>query len=256
MTAPNIWGSSARNLLHITLLAPVILRWHLRVYVRKICAFLILPVVLYGRETCFNTNLILHIFRATILRININWLQSFFLFINYCLDMFRPQFLAICGEDVIFFSTYAGCLSAYLVRVYILGAWSRVLLEKPIGSQLVKKFPSFYGTRRFIAAFTNARHLSLSWASSFQSMPPHPFSWRSILILSYHLLLGLPSGLFPLRFSHQNPVYTSALHHTCYMPPPSHPSRFDHPHNIGWGTEIIKLLIKWFFSTPLLLRPS
>ena len=30
--------------------------------------------------------------------------------------------------------------------------WSRVLLEKPTGSQRVKKFPGFYATRRFIAA--------------------------------------------------------------------------------------------------------
>ena len=39
-------------------------------------------------------------------------------------------------------------------------------------------------------------HLSLSWASSIQSMPPHPTSWRSILILSSHMLLVLPSGIF------------------------------------------------------------
>ena len=51
----------------------------------------------------------------------------------------------------------------------------------------VKKFPTFYGTRRFITAFTSARHLSLSWASSIHSTPPHPISWRSILILSFHL---------------------------------------------------------------------
>jgi hypothetical protein len=38
---------------------------------------------------------------------------------------------------------------------------SRVLLEKLTGLQLVK-FPAFYGTRRFITAFTSARHLSLS----------------------------------------------------------------------------------------------
>jgi len=31
--------------------------------------------------------------------------------------------------------------------------------EKLTGSQLVKKFPSFYGTRTFISAFTSARHL-------------------------------------------------------------------------------------------------
>jgi hypothetical protein len=29
-------------------------------------------------------------------------------------------------------------------------------------TQLVKKFPAFYGTRRFIIMFTRARHLSLS----------------------------------------------------------------------------------------------
>ena len=49
--------------------------------------------------------------------------------------------------------------------VYLLNfltPWSRVLLEKLTGFQLVKKFPTFYGTRRFITAFTSARHLSLS----------------------------------------------------------------------------------------------
>ena len=45
---------------------------------------------------------------------------------------------------------------------YLLTPWSRVLLEKLTGLQLVKKFPAFYGTRRFITAFTSARHLSLS----------------------------------------------------------------------------------------------
>jgi hypothetical protein len=48
----------------------------------------------------------------------------------------------------------------------------------------------------------NARHLSLSWASSTQSIPPHPNSWRSalMLVLSSHLRLRLPSGLFPSGF--------------------------------------------------------
>ena len=70
------------------------------------------------------------------------------------------------------------------------------LLEKLTGSQPVKKFLAFYGTRKFITAFTSARHLSLSWARSIQSMPPHLNSWRSILILSSNLCLGLPSGLY------------------------------------------------------------
>ena len=84
----------------------------------------------------------------------------------------------------------------YIILYYILTPWCRVLLEKLTGLQLVKKFLAFYGTWRFITALTSVRHLSLSWGSSIQSIYPHPTSWRSILILSSHLRLGLPSGLF------------------------------------------------------------
>jgi hypothetical protein len=49
---------------------------------------------------------------------------------------------------------------------------SRVLLEKLAGSRLVKKFSVFYRTQMFITAFIRARHLSLSWARSIQSMRP------------------------------------------------------------------------------------
>src|SRR5215470_8073501 len=83
---------------------------------------------------------------------------------------------------------------------YLLTPWCKVLLEKLTGLQLVKKFSAFYGTRRFITALTSVRHLSLSWASPIQSTYPHPITWRSILILSTHLRLGLPSGLFPSGF--------------------------------------------------------
>jgi hypothetical protein len=48
---------------------------------------------------------------------------------------------------------------------------SRVLPEK---LKCLKKFPAFYGTRRFITIYTRARHLSLSLAISTPSTPPPP----------------------------------------------------------------------------------
>ena len=91
------------------------------------------------------------------------------------------------------------CQTYYLLT-YLLTPWCRALLEKVTGLQLVKKFPAFHGTRRFITALTSVRHLSLSWARPIQSIYPHPTSWRSVLILSTHLSLGFPSGLFPSGF--------------------------------------------------------
>jgi hypothetical protein len=78
--------------------------------------------------------------------------------------------------------------------------WSRVLLEKLTSLQLRKKFSAFYRTWRLVTAITSAHHLLLSWASSIQSIPPHPTSWRSILLPSFYLHLVLPGGLFPPGF--------------------------------------------------------
>ena len=90
---------------------------------------------------------------------------------------------------------------------------------KPI-PQLIKKFPAFYGTRQFITTFTSARHLSLSWATSIQSISLY-------LLLNMHFSIILPymptssKWSLPSRFSHQNPACTSPLSHTFNMPHPS-----------------------------------
>ena len=101
-------------------------------------------------------------------------------------------------------------LHTYLLT-YLLTPWCRVLLQQLTCLQLIKKLPAFHGTRRFITAVTSVRHLSLSWASPIQSIYPHLTYWRSILILSTHLRLGLPSGLFPSGFP-INTLYTPCLH--------------------------------------------
>jgi hypothetical protein len=76
---------------------------------------------------------------------------------------------------------------------------SRVL-EKLMSTQLVKKFPEFYGILKFIAVFKRAFHWFLSYGRCIQSTPSHPISLRAALILFSHLLLRLPNGLFPSGF--------------------------------------------------------
>ena len=122
-------------------------------------------------------------------------------------------------------------------------------------SSAIQEIPPFYGTWRSITAFTNARHLSITWASWIQSIPPHHSFSRSILILSSHLRLGLPSGLL-YSVCPTKTVYKPLLYsHTYYMTRPSHSSQFDHPINIGRGVQIIKLIIMQFSPLPL-PRPS
>jgi hypothetical protein len=63
--------------------------------------------------------------------------------------------------------------AAYNIRHEILiltylRSWA--LLEKPPIVQLLKNFPAFYGTWRFIPMFTRALHWSLSSARSIQSI--------------------------------------------------------------------------------------
>ena len=112
------------------------------------------------------------------------------------------QTLSIFRRLVLIAQIYHLLLLTWVLKItylltHLLIPWCRVLLEKLSGLQLVKKLSAFHDTRRFITALTWVRQLSLSWVSPIQSIYPHPTSWRSILILSIHLRLGLPSGLLP-----------------------------------------------------------
>jgi len=60
--------------------------------------------------------------------------------------------------------------------------------------------PRLYGNRTFITVFTTAHRSSRSWDRWTQSISTYLIHLRSILILSSHLRLGLPSSLFPAGF--------------------------------------------------------
>ena len=73
--------------------------------------------------------------------------------------------------------------------------WSVARVENLLVSQLIEKLYSVYETRRFVTAFTTARHLLLSWASARPSR----------IVLKYiskssHLCVGLPRRFFPPGF--------------------------------------------------------
>ena len=121
------------------------------------------------------------------------------------------------SKDTVLTASHREEVNSRTVLTYLLTPWCRVLLEKLTSLQLVEKFPAFHGTRRFITALTSIRHLSLSWARPIQSIYPHPTSWWSILILSTHLRLGLPSGLLPSGFPTQklHTPLSSPIRATC-----------------------------------------
>ena len=73
--------------------------------------------------------------------------------------------------------------------------------------------------------------------------PPVPILGQPnpVHIPTSHLLEIHPN--ISLRFPHQDPIRPPLLTHTRHMPSPSHSSRFYHPHNIGWGIQIIQLFV-------------
>jgi hypothetical protein len=120
--------------------------------------------------------------------------------------------------------------------------WSWALSERPQDVRPLNSFPAFHGTRRFNTEFTKTLHLFLSWARPIQSTTP-----RSILILSTHLRLGLPSGIFPSGFPTNNLYAVLFTPTTCYMARQSHLPRLDYSNYTWRRVQITKLLIMQFY---------
>jgi hypothetical protein len=95
----------------------------------------------------------------------------------------------------------------------ILTPRSRTILEKLMFTKLVKKFPDFYGTRRFITVFTKTRHWYLSWTRWLQSTNTPTTSLKSFQC--YPPISSLQ------RFD-QIFVWISYPSSSCYIPSSSH----------------------------------
>jgi hypothetical protein len=127
--------------------------------------------------------------------------------------------------------------------------WCWVLLKRTTFVQPLKKFPTFYGTQRFITAFTRALYLSVSWARTVQSIPPHSISPRSILI---------PSALFLSSFHTDNlyAIFSVLIHAICPTPHLAKSTSYD-PHFVFFILLSFYLSsVQIFSSAPCFQTPS
>ena len=131
---------------------------------------------------------------------------------------------------------------------YLLPPWSRRSWEANQFSAH-QEITHTFETWRFITMFTSARYMSLSSARSIHSMPHHPTSWRCF----NNILPSMP------RSPYRNPVCTSPLSHTCYVPCQCHSSGFDHPNVFGTEYRSLSSSICSFLHFPVsasLLGPN
>jgi len=101
---------------------------------------------------------------------------------------------------------------------YLHTPYSTVLLEKLTGLQRVKKFSAFYGNGRIITRLRVP--VTCSYPDPVNLVhASHTTSWRSSLIISSHLRLGLPSASFLQVSQTKRCMQLSCPPHELHTPP-------------------------------------
>jgi hypothetical protein len=94
--------------------------------------------------------------------------------------------------------------------MYLLAPWSTVLPEKLTGSQVVKKFHAFYGTRRLFTAFASVPPVPI-----LRQLDPVHTPTSQFLNIHINIILPFTPGStkwsLSLIFPHKNTVYASPL---------------------------------------------
>jgi hypothetical protein len=96
---------------------------------------------------------------------------------------------------------------------YLTHSWSWALLEKLPIVQPFKKFPAFYGTRRFITVFTRALHWSLFWAALQRINMHSPLNLRRDPLILW-VLIFFPRPAIHLHVFHS---YSKSTLFSVYM---------------------------------------
>ena len=106
------------------------------------------------------------------------------------------------------------------------------------------------GTYWCNTAFTRVLQQSLFWAESTKFLVLIPIYLKSILILSSHLCLDLPKGLFS-GFTCLNFESTPTFLHSGYMTCSCESSRLNYSDHIRWTVQSIKSLIVEISPLPI-----